>query len=421
MKLACVGCNWKTPIALRERLAAEGPKLSAMLEKAKSLGQGWEAVLLSTCNRTELYAFAPPDNGDDFGVQRLTDFLAHERGVSLGEIRPHLYFHEGAGTALHLFQVAAGLDSLVIGEVQILGQTRDAYQAAVDAGVVGPMLHGLFQRAIAVAKRVQNETELSKGKLSIASAAVEFILGVFDGLRDKTVLVIGAGKMADLTLQRLVERRPKKLLIVNRTAERAAELANKFEGELRPFDGLQQALIEADVVVSSTGADRPIVDAEFFERVHQSRRGRHLAIIDIAVPRDFDPAVGDYDNVFLWNIDHLERVRGKTLRQREKAYDQALKIIDSEVASFEAALAVQQAGPILAQWDAQLTEVAERELEWLLPQLNGIPQADHEKIRQFAHRLKNKFLHAPRTAIRKESEAGDHRSLLEALRKLFGL
>jgi glutamyl-tRNA reductase len=421
MKLACVGCNWKTPVALRERLAAEGPTLSAILEKAKSLGERWEVVLLSTCNRTELYVFAPPDSSEDFGVQRLCEFLAEERGVPFGEIRPHLYFHEGAGAALHLFQVAAGLDSLVVGEVQILGQTRDAYQSAVDVGLVGPTLHSLFQRAIAVAKRVQNETELSKGKLSIASAAVEFILGVFDEFRDKTVLVIGAGKMAELTLHRLVERRPKKLLIVNRTMERASELAARFNGELRPLDGLQQALIEADVVVSSTGADRPIVEAGSFEAVHRARRGRHLAIIDIAVPRDFDPAVGEFDNVFLWNIDHLERVRGKTLRQREKAFDQALKIIDAEVGAFEAATAVQQAGPMLARWDAQLTQVAERELEWLLPQLNGIPDADREKIKQFAHRLKNKFLHAPRTALRKETESGDHRSLIEALRKLFGL
>jgi glutamyl-tRNA reductase len=421
VKLACVGCNWKTPVALRERLAVADANLSGMLERAKTLGQGWEFVLLSTCNRTELYAYAPPEDAGDFGVQRLCEFLAQERSVSLEELRPHLYFHEGAGVALHLFQVASGIDSLVIGEVQILGQARDAYQAAVKADVVGPTMHALFQRSLAVARRVQNETTLHKGRLSIASAAVEFILGVFDGLDDKTVLVLGAGKMADLTLRRLVDHRPGRLLVVNRTAERAVELAAKFSGERRPFEGLQQALVDADVVVSSTGADRPIVDRRFFEPVHHARRGRHLAVIDIAVPRDFDPAVGEFDNVFLWNIDHLERVRAKTLRQREKAFDHALKIVDEEVAAFEASLAVQQAGPLLARWDAQLTDVAERELQWLLPQLNGIPDADREKIRQFAHRLKNKFLHAPRSALRKETEAGDHRSLLEALRKLFGL
>jgi len=421
MRLACVGCNWKTPVALRERLAVDPAKLPGVLERAKALGGGWEAVLLSTCNRTELYAFAPADSPEEFGVHRLCEFLAEERGAPLEQLRPHLYFHEGAGAALHLFQVASGLDSLVIGEVQILGQTRDAYQAAIDAGTIGPTLHALFQRALAVAKRVQNETTLSKGKLSIASAAVEFILGVFEGLEDKTVLVIGAGKMADLTIRRLVERRPRRLLLINRTEERAAELAAKFGGEARPFDGLHQALVDADVVVSSTGADRPVVEAAFFAGVHRERRGRHLAIIDIAVPRDFDPAVGDFDNVFLWNIDHLERIRGKTLRQREKAFDQALTIVDEEVAAFEAALAVQQAGPVLARWDAQLTEIAERELDWLLTQLNGMSDGDREKIRQFAHRLKNKFLHPPRTALRNEVEAGGRRSLLEALRKLFGI
>jgi glutamyl-tRNA reductase len=421
VKLACVGCNWRTPVAIRERLAIDEAKLPAALASAQALGNGWEVALLSTCNRTEMYAFAPPDDEAPFGVQRIAEFLAEQRGLSPSDLRPHLYFHEGAGAALHLFQVASGLDSLVIGEVQILGQTRDAYRIASEAGVVGPTLHALFQRAIAAAKRVQNETELSKGKLSIASAAVEFIFGVFDDLDDKTVLVIGAGKMAELTLQRLVERRPKRILLTNRSPERAAELAAKFGGEPRPFTELSKALAEADVVVSSTGAERAIVNAETFAAVHQARQARHLAVIDIAVPRDFDPAVGEFDNVFLWNIDHLERVRGKTLRLREKAFDQALTIVDQEVAAFEAAVAVQQAGPLLAKWDERLTELAEKELEWLLPQLNGMHDSEREKIRQFAHRLKNKFLHAPRTALRAESQTGGHRSLLEALRKLFGL
>ena len=421
MKLACVGCNWKTPVALRERLAIDEARLPDVLGRARLFGDAWEVVVLSTCNRTELYAYAPPESDAEFGVQRIGEFLAAERSVALSDLRPHLYFHEGAGAALHLFQVAAGLDSLVIGEVQILGQTRDAYRIASEAGAVGPAMHALFQRAIAAAKRVQNETELSKGKLSIASAAVEFILGVFEDLDEKTVLVVGAGKMAELTLQRLVERRPGRILLANRSAERAMELASKFGGEIRPFDKLAQALIDADVVISSTGAETAIVDAKSFAGVHRARRGRHLAVIDIAVPRDFDPAIGDFANVFLWNIDHLERVRGKTMRQREKAFDHALKIVDQEVAAFEAALAIHQAGPILAKWDAQLTEVAERELDWLLPQLNGIPAEEREKIRQFAHRLKNKFLHAPRTALRKETETGDHRGLLEALRRLFGL
>jgi glutamyl-tRNA reductase len=420
MKLACLGCNWKTPVAIRERLAIDAKRLPEALARLKELTPGSEAAILSTCNRTEVY-LGTADDAADFGIEKPAEFLAHFQGMALPELHPYLYFHEDAGTALHLFRVAAGLDSLVLGEVQILGQAKDAYKAAVAAETAGPLLHPLFQKAFSVAKRVQTETELAKGKLSIAGAAIDFIEGVFDDFADKTVLVIGAGKMAELTLAHLAHSKPRRIVVCNRSEERGAALAAQYGGTARGFDALTQCMIEADVVVSGTGADETIVKAVDFAPVAKARRGRHMAIIDIAVPRDFDPAIGEFENVFLWNIDHLERVRKQTLRQREKALDQAIKIVDAEVSGFLAALALQQTGPILAKLDEQLQQIADKELEWLLPQLNGIPEADRAKIRQFAHRLKNKFLHPPRTALRAEANAGNHNRLLEALRKLFGV
>jgi glutamyl-tRNA reductase len=417
LKLACVGCNWKTPIKLRERLAIPERELADWLQNVKSLGPEWECVALSTCNRTEIYVAVENEQG--FGVETLFDFLARDRQIHLTELLSTAYVHEDAGAALHLFHVAAGLDSLVLGEVQILGQTRDAYQAALNAKTAGPLLHPLFQRAFAVAKRVQNETTLTKGKLSIASAAIEFIQGVFDSLVDKTVLVIGAGKMAELALTHLKEHRPKKILLCNRTWEHAEQMAQRWGGEVRPFSELARAIVDADIIVSSTGASQPIVRECDFRLVHPLRRGRHLAIIDIAVPRDFDDTCGQFDNVFLWNIDHLERIRHQTLRSRERALDHALRIVDEELASYERTVRVQKAGPLLAQLEDDLDQLIERELDWL--HLSGDPTTDREKVRHFAHRLKNKFLHRPRTAVRQDAQNGEPGSLMDALRRLFHL
>jgi glutamyl-tRNA reductase len=412
VNLACVGCNWKTPVRIRERLAFAPNVVAAVLSRVRGTHRDAETVLLSTCNRTELYVGWESD-ASALEVDSLPALLAQERGFGLSELLPYLYRMTNAQAAAHLFQVAAGLDSLVLGEVQILGQAREAYRLADAAGAVGATLHPLFQRAFAAAKRVQNETALAKGRLSIAGAAVEFVEGVFETLRDKTVLVVGAGKMAELAVTHLKERAPKRLVVVNRTLERARELAERMGGTARPMAELSAALVDADVVVSSTGADEPVVRASAFAEVHRGRRGRPLAVVDIAVPRDFDPAVGDFDNVFLWNIDHLESVRTQTLRSREKALDDAYRIVEEELAAYERTLRDRRAGPILRQLEGVFDEAIEKEIE----ALNGA--GDREQYRQFAHRLKNKLLHGPRSALKREAD--DHQTLLEALGKLFRL
>ena len=415
MRLLCIGCNWQTPVALRERLALDAAGAAALAARLRE-DLGAEAVVLSTCNRTELYL-----GGDAALAEPALALLAAARGVPLAELYAHAYRHAGDVALRHLFRVASGLDSLVLGEGQILGQVKTAYETATAAGAAGPLLHPVFQRAFAAAKRVRTETPLAEGRLSIASAAVDFIREVFDDLRGKTVLVVGGGKMAELALVHLQELRPGRLLVVNRGAERAAELAAKFGGETRPFADLVGALADADVVVSGTGAEAAIMTDAAFAEVHRRRRGRHMAIVDIAVPRDFDPAIGVRDNVFLWNIDQLEHVRTRTLLRRQKAVLAAEKILDEETAGLHEALRAQRGGAALAELDRMLQEVADAELAWLWPQLNGIPDGDREKIKTFAHRLRNKFLHPPRAALREEAKRGDPSALLAALRKLFRL
>ncbi|MGL5094382.1 MAG: glutamyl-tRNA reductase, partial [Planctomycetia bacterium] len=341
MSLLCIGFNWKTPVALRERLTIEGDKLFTALDRLRAVHPADEFAILSTCNRTEVYAASqraegtvaagvlPPPDTDD-----LCRFLADFHGLPLTDFYEHLYFHADASVAEHLFQVASGLDSLVLGEAQILGQAKQAYQCAVDHGTAGPVLHTLFQRAFAAAKRVQTETTLSRGKLSIASAAVEYVRGVYDRFDDKTVLVLGAGKMAELTLRHLAELKPGRLMVCNRSLPRAEALAARFAAgggptvSVHDLTKLHDVLCQADIVVSSTGAEETLVGVDAFRKIMEARRQRWIAIVDIAVPRDFAKEIGNLENVWLWNIDDLEKVRHRTLRAREKDLDQALKIID---------------------------------------------------------------------------------------------
>lgn len=420
MKLVLVGMNWKTPVGLRERLAFDVASARTALDGLKSTVPTAEYAILSTCNRTELYA---AETADEVRVTAggLAEYLADFHHVPLSEFMLHLYCVENGDAAEHLFKVAAGLDSLVLGESQILGQVKQAYQQAKEATTAGTVLHALFQRALSAAKRVHSETTLTRGHLSIASAAVDYARGVFDRFDDKSILVIGAGKMAELVLTHLKGLVPKSVLVCNRTRQRAIEVVARHGGIVREFADLRAALVDADIVLSSTGAGEPLVYAPEFEGIMADRKQRLIAVIDIAVPRDFDPAIAKIDNVLLWNIDDLESVTQRTLRQRENEFDKAIKIIEEETRTFLASMAFMQTSPVIGKLEQEYQRVIDSELEWLLPQLNGVAPEHRDKIRQFAHRLKNKLLHQPRTALRVDASSGGQHGLLDALRKLFGL
>jgi glutamyl-tRNA reductase len=427
MRLLSVGVDYRTaPTVLREALAFEGTRQAAGLARLRERFPGIEFVILSTCNRVELYAANGGDEPLLPAVGDLAGWLAGFHGVKPELLAGHLVAHHDEAVVGHLFRVASSLESLVLGEGQILGQVRDAYKAADAEGTVGSVLHELFQQAIRVGKRVREETGMDRGKLSVASVAVDVARDVFDAFRDKTVLVIGAGKMADLTLQHLVTLHPGRILVTNRSAERATAAAARFGGEIMPFEHLGKALIAADMVVSTTASEEPIVSFEMYAAVQRARRNRLALILDIAVPRDFDERVGTLEQVLLYNVDDLRAQVDRNLASRRQQVDPAQAIIEQETAACLAALDHRQRAGVLLQQLGQYAEnLSERELQRLFSLCPDLSDGQRTAIRQFARKLQNQFLHHPRTALRDATRGtvapAPQAGLLEAVRHLFGL
>ena len=424
MKLLALGVDHRSaPTSVREALAFDGPKRDAGLDALKEHHPGAEFVVLSTCNRVEVYAASEAIETLP-NVERLTHWIARFHEHKTDSFAAHLVAHHDDAVVAHLFRVASSLESLVLGEGQILGQVRDAYQAAVARGAVGPIFHDLFQNAIRVGKLVRSETGLDQGKLSVASVAVDVARQVFDHFGDKTVLVIGAGKMADLTLQHLAELKPGRILIANRNADRAEQAALRWSGLAVPFEALNQALVEADVVVSTTAADEPIVTREQYARVQKARRNRLSLILDIAVPRDFEPEVGTLDRVMLYNVDDLRAQVERNLSGRKKGLDPARVIIERETARCVAELKHhRRAGTLLRQLGDYADTVRLRELEKFHASCPDLTEVQREAVAHLVHRLQNQFLHHPRSALRSAAKADGEspHTLLNAVRHMFGL
>ncbi len=382
---------------------------------------GGEFVVLSTCNRVEVYAAGI--EGSIPTVGGLIDWLAHFHARAADGFAAHLVDHHDGEAVSHLFKVAASLESLVLGEGQILGQVRDAYKAADARKAVGPILHAVFSHALRVGKLVREQTGMDKGKLSVASVAVDVARDIFDTFGDKTVLVIGAGKMGDLTLQHLSTLRPGSILVTNRNPDRAEAAARRWGGKAVPFDRLESALVEADVVVSTTAAEQPIVDLAAYSRVQKARKNRLALILDIAIPRDFDPRIGDLEQVMLYNVDDLRAQAERNRQARQKGVDPALAIIERET---EACLATLRhrthAGAILRQLGDYADAARLREFEALIARQPDLTQAQRDDIAHAMMRLQNQFLHHPRAALRTaaSAESTEHpHPLLHAVKALF--
>lgn len=444
MMLLVVGANFRTaPVELRESLAFDGDKLERGL-KELATHYGCEAVILSTCNRVELYlarlatgSVARPEHGDegrDSGPTPFEDsgratldvlaaFLAGFHGLNHDQLRPALYSHENEAAVHHLFRVVSSLDSLVLGEGQIAGQVKQAYEAAQGTGTVGPLLHALFQHARLVAKRTRSETGIAHGKVSVSSLAVDYLTQVFDHFGDKTVLVIGAGKMGELTLRQLKNLKPGRILVTNRSPDKARQVAATCDGVPLPFEQLNDGLVAADVILSTTGAPEPVVTLERFQQIMAHRHGRHVAIIDIAVPRDFDARIVKLDVVdLLVNIDDLHANREHILRGRVKHVPSAEAIVKAEQERFLKEWTRRRAGPAIARlnqdWDAIRREVQAQ----CFSKLNGKLTPEEQAVIEGAFKLlQNKLMHAPLSALREEAHREGGGGLLEAIYKLFRL
>jgi glutamyl-tRNA reductase len=422
MLLLTVGCSFQnTPIEARERLAFDHDKLTRALDE---LGRrfGCEAVILSTCNRVELYvACGDTTRGPD--GELLAEFLAEVHGLPVAEVRPHLYQHAQAEAVRHLFRVIASLDSMIVGEAQIAGQVKRAYELAQQRGAVGPLLHAVFQHAQRAGKRVRTETGLARGKVSVSSAAVAYVREVFDHFGDKTIGVVGAGKMGELTLKHLQQLKPQRILVANRSPEKAEVLAQGCRGLAVPWEQLDGVLAEADIVLSSTGAPEPIVTRRRWNGVLARRTsGRPVVILDIAVPRDFEARIHDGDRTFLFNIDDLHRIREETLRDRRKHVGPAEAIIHEEQQRFLGEWSRKKHGPTIARLTQDFEAKRLQIVEQLMARLNGkLTEADRAMIEGAFRLLQNKILHGPISALAEEPQGEGRHTLLEALRKLFGL
>jgi glutamyl-tRNA reductase len=383
-------------------------------------------VILSTCNRVELYvAGSRPEQVPE--PDALAEVLARFHEIRPESFAGHLVSYHDEGAIGHLFRVAASLESLVLGEGQILGQVREAYRAARDSQTVGPIFHTVFQAALRVGKAVRAQTGMDQGKLSVASVAVDLAKEVFDTFADKTVLVIGAGKMGETTLQHLKGLNPGQILVTNRDPARSQAAAARWDGRAVPWEQLGLALIEADLVISTTAASEPVVTLDQYQRVQRARRNRLALILDIAIPRDFDPRIGEIDQVMLYHVDDLRATAEANRLQRQKGIDPALLLIDRETTACSALLRHQHdAGHILQELGSTADLTRQRELERLFAALPHLGESDRQAIAHMAMRLQNQLLHHPRAAVRSAVTEPHHdrdhpHRVLAAVRHLFGL
>ncbi len=423
MTLAFVGGTHRTvPLALRERLAFSAEQAAEALTRFRERFPGREGVLLSTCNRVEFYAACAEADGPPPPPDQLVSFLAECRGIDASLLTPVLAGDRDEAVVRHLFSVAAGLDSMVLGEPQIVAQVKQAWSLAQESRTSGPLTGEMFQAALRTAKRVATETALGRERLSIPSVAVaDFASGVFERFDDKRVLLIGAGKMAAETLRYLRVAGARDVLIVNRTAGRAGDLAARLGARAGRFENLSAELAAADLVVSTTGATAPVVSLERFAEVELRRAGRPLVVLDLAVPRDFDPRIGQRPGVWLYSVDDLAAACAANRKSRQRELPAALTIIDEETQRFMGDLHHRSTAPVIERLRAGWSETGDAELDRLFRRLPGLDDASRAEIRQSFDRYAAKLLHPPLASLRSESRAGSPHGLLDALKRLFDL
>jgi glutamyl-tRNA reductase len=421
MLMQVVGCSHHgTAIAMRERLAFSPDQAREALDHWRRVFPHVELVLLSTCNRVELYSAT--EQGCEPTFDQVAGFLARFHGLESQDVAEHLYRHCDEAAVRHLFLVASSLDSMVLGEPQILAQVKQAYQLATQQDNTGPIMHALFQSALRVAKRVANDTAIHYRHVSVPSVAVaDFAQQVFERFDDKEILVVGAGEMAEETLLYLQDEGARNVTVVNRHFERAVELANRRKGRALPWEQLPQALAAADMVISTTAAGHAIVTLEQFVQIEATRHARPLFILDLAVPRDFEPAIGDRPDVYLYSVDDLQAACQRNQTQRDHELPTALHIVDQETLRFMGELYHRAIGPTIEQLRLGWQAPKEEELQRLLNKLPNLDDRSKDEIRHSFDRLVNKLLHPPLMSLRDEAQQGVPRGLLDALARLFQL
>jgi glutamyl-tRNA reductase len=402
MSLVLIGVNHKTaPIELRERIAISREELPLTTRALAAVPGVAECMIVSTCNRVELLAAVDAPDAD------LTGFLHRHFGLDPALLGPHLYEHRDREAVRHLFRVAASLDSMVVGEPQILGQVKEAFAVARVAGAVAGQLEHLLQSAFAAAKKVRAETEIGSNSVSIASVAVDLARKIFGSLAGRTVFLVGAGKMSELAGRHLVQQGADTILVTNRTQERARLMAEAFLGRVIPFEQLYEAASQADIVITSTGAPHPIFRREHGQAFLHRRRNRPMFFIDIAVPRDVDPAMGKLEGIFVYDIDDLQQVAAAHMAERSREASDAETLIAAEVERFQQRRRTVNVAPAIVALQHQAEEIRQAELRRVQARLASLSEEQAAAVDALTRGMVNKFLHPSMQALKKAAREDD--------------
>jgi glutamyl-tRNA reductase len=422
MSFLVVGLSHRTaPIEVREKLAFNREEAGEVAARLRTIPGVDEGVLLSTCNRTEVFVAPQPGLSHEAIVARVRDLLSAARAIEPRALDQYLYAHQGADAVRHLFRVACSLDSMMVGEPQILGQVKDAYAAGSEAGALGPRLELLMQRAFAVAKRVRTTTQIARNPVSISYAAADLAAKIFGTLENRSVMVLGAGKMASLAVRHLVASGVRSVYVASRTFHHAQHLAAEFNGHPVTFDRFKEHLAEVDIVVSSTAAPHYVLRKEDGQRFMKERRGRPIFFVDIAVPRDIDPSLNDLDNLFLYDIDDLQRVVDAGLEERRREAVIAEGIVEEEVRHFLAQARSREAAPAIVALRDRLHALAGEEMERFRGRLGPLSEKQEATLREMVASLMNKVLHGPTRELKRAAGNGGGGPAVELVRRMFDL
>jgi len=419
MHILMTGLNHTTaPVELREKLSIQDADLESVLNQFRDTRTLLESVVLSTCNRTEVYAIVSSVHaGEDF----LLKFLARHADVEPTELKKHIYSHQGKYAATHLMKVASGLDSLVIGETQILGQVRTAFHTALECGNTGALFNQLFARAIQVGKRAQSETTIGQNPVSISYAAVQLAKKIFGDLSNKTALVLGAGKMSDLTAQHLQAGGVRQLYVANRTLERAEVLARKFNGQVVDWSEFPEFLSKVDIVISSTGSKQPVITEKMVSRAAKVHSKRPLALIDIALPRDIEASVSKQKNVYLYDIDDLNGVVAANLAERARQGKQVERMIAEAITDYSQWLTEQEIVPVIAAIRAKGDDIQAGVMESLARKLPDMDERTRKLVHKHTMSIVNQLLRDPIQNMKELATASGGAQHVHVFAQLFGI
>ena len=419
MHIVIVGLSHKTaPVEIREKLAFAPTAMERPLRQMLELATITEGLIVSTCNRVELCAVTKEP---DAAIAELRRFLAEYHEISPEEINENLFDYQGEEAIRHLFRVSSSLDSMVLGEPQILGQIKTAYGYAAEFKTAGLILNRFLHKAFSVAKRVRTETAIASNAVSVSFAAVELARKIFDRLDNKGVMIIGAGEMCELAARHFVSNGISKVLVTNRTFERAEKLAAEFNGKAVPFDSFVDHLAEVDIVMTSTGAPNFILGKRQMEEVLKRRKNRPMFLIDIAVPRDIDPKVNDISNTYLYDVDDLQGVVQANLKERQKEAGKAEAIVEQEIGQFHQWLGNLEVKPTVIALRRKFEEIRQQELEKTLGNLKDLTGKQRKSIEAMAGAIINKILHKPTAVLKNSQNDTSGEDYVDAVRTLFDL